>query len=203
MINSGIFGTGTNLNQRLVKNYSELAKLVKHFKGIGLKIVVTSGTYDMLHIGHMEYLEKAKGLGDVLIVGVDSDEKVKARKGPDRPIYPESERVLALAHLRHVDVLFVKHSKDSKHRMLKVIHPDILVISETTNHRKQWVKGMKKLCGKIVCLPPQASTSTSAKIRKLHTGGAMAIAENLIPDIAKLIQGRLNEIINGKRKVAK
>src|SRR5262245_56837292 len=106
-INTGIFGDSTNLKDRYIPNHEKLGKLVQHWKELGLRIVLTSGTWDLFHVGHAEYLEKSKGLGDILIVGVDSDEKVKARKGPHRPVVPEAERVRILSHLRHVDVITV------------------------------------------------------------------------------------------------
>src|SRR5690348_2233677 len=103
-ISAGIFGDGTSLNDRYIPDYKELGALVKLWKQLGLKIVLTSGTYDLFHIGHAEYLEAAKKQGDLLIVGVDSDAKVRQRKGPHRPVVNEEERVRILAHLRHVDV---------------------------------------------------------------------------------------------------
>src|SRR4051812_35926260 len=91
-INAGIFGDGTNLKDRYIPDHKKLGELVKHWKKMGLRIVLTSGTYDLFHVGHAEYLDQAKKLGDLLIVGVDSDAKVKSRKGPHRPVVPEQER---------------------------------------------------------------------------------------------------------------
>src|SRR5258706_6536345 len=91
-VSSGIFSPGSNFKDRYIPDYKTLAKLVSHLRGLGLKIVLVQGTYDMVHIGHARYLEEARRQGDVLIVGVDSDEKVRARKGPTRPVVPASER---------------------------------------------------------------------------------------------------------------
>ena len=84
-----------------------LAELAEHLRGIGLRLVLTSGSFDLVHLGHVKYLAKAKELGDVLIVGVDSDAKIRRRKGEDRPMVPQSERLEMLAHQRPVDVIFL------------------------------------------------------------------------------------------------
>src|SRR5271170_3759395 len=106
--NGGIFSINSNFKDRFVPDYKRLRKLVEHCKGIGLKVVLTQGTYDMVHIGHARYFEEAKKHGDLLVVGVDSDEKVRARKGPERPVVPESERLEMVAHLRPVDIVVLK-----------------------------------------------------------------------------------------------
>lgn len=93
-LNAGIFGDKTSFEDRYIPDHVKLVELVGYWKKLGLKIVLTSGTFDLFHIGHAQYLEKAKEMGDVLIVGVDSDARVKKRKGPERPIVPENERVL-------------------------------------------------------------------------------------------------------------
>src|SRR5690348_2688450 len=102
MYHSGVFASGTNLADRIF-SAAEVVEKVSALRVLKQKIVLTSGTYDIIHIGHANYLEKARAFGDFLIVGVDSDKKVQKRKGPDRPIVPQDERLLMLAHLRHVD----------------------------------------------------------------------------------------------------
>lgn len=194
MIDSGIFSNKTNLKDRLITNYGRLEEIVKHLKGIGLKITLTSGTYDMIHIGHAEYLERAKDCGDILVVGVDSDEKVKKRKGPSRPIVPEKERVSMLAHLRHADVIFLKGPNDEKHQLLKTVQPDVLIVSETSGHEDEKLEEMKKFCGEMKVLPPQATTSTSARIRKLHIEGFESFAKKVFD----FIQEELHKI-NGDK----
>src|SRR5579871_4469856 len=90
-----------NTKGRYIESFSKLEEIVKALRVIGAKIVLTQGTYDFIHIGHFLYLEKARSYGDILIVGVDNDEKVRQRKGPDRPIVSEKERVQMLTHVRH------------------------------------------------------------------------------------------------------
>jgi rfaE bifunctional protein nucleotidyltransferase chain/domain len=199
-INAGIFGDGTNLKDRYISDPKKLASLVKHWKELGLRIVLTSGTYDLFHVGHAEYLEQAKKQGDLLIVGVDSDAKVRERKGPHRPVVPEAERVHILSHLRHVDAITLKPPKSKPNDLIKLIRPDVLVLSKSTKHRKEDIEEKKKYCGKIVLLPPQAETSTSAKVRLLHVSGAGRFAQEVIPRLSAMLEERLT---NSSKELAK
>ena len=192
-ITAGIFGNGTNLDDRYIPDQKKLAVLVKRWKELGLRIVLTSGTYDLFHVGHAEYLERAKHLGDLLIVGVDSDAKVRIRKGPNRPVVPEEERVRILSHLRHVDAITIKLPSEKPNALIKLIRPDILVLSKSTKHKKEDIEEKSKYCGKVVLLPPQAETSTSAKVRLLHVSGAGKFAEEVVPKLSAIIESRLAE----------
>ncbi len=167
-INAGIFGDKASLEHRYIPDHDRLQESVELWRRLGLKIVLTSGTFDLFHIGHAQYLEKAKELGDVLIVGVDSDARVKKRKGPERPIVPEDERVLILSHVRHVDVITLKGVDDGSNHLIKLVQPDVLVVSESTNHAEDEVDEKSQYCGEIVVLEPQAKTSTSAKLRLIQ-----------------------------------
>ncbi len=167
-INTGIFGDATSFEHRYIADHDQLKELVVYWKKLGLKIVLTSGTFDLFHIGHAQYLEKAKSLGDLLIIGVDSDAKVKQRKGPHRPIVPELERVQILSHCRHADVITLKGPNDPKNHLIKIVSPDVLVVSESTKHDTEEVDEKAQYCGQIVVLEPQSETSTSAKLRLIQ-----------------------------------
>jgi rfaE bifunctional protein nucleotidyltransferase chain/domain len=195
-IKAGIFGDGTNIKDRYISDYKKLGQLVKRWKELGLKIVLTSGTWDLFHVGHAEYLERAKGLGDLLIVGVDSDKKVKIRKGPHRPVVPQEERVRILCHLRHVDTVTLKPHDEKANALIKIVRPDVLVMSKSTNHKPEDIKEKKKYVGKIVLLEPQASTSTSAKVRLLHTSGADRFAK----EVANRIPALMDEVMESLGK---
>lgn len=199
-INAGIFGDGTNLADRYIPDQKKLKELAKHWKKLGLKIVLTSGTYDLFHVGHAEYLGKAKQYGDLLIVGVDSDLKVKKRKGPHRPVVPEEERIRILSHVRHVDVITLKRHDDDPNSLIKAISPDVLVVSKSTQHDKKDMLEKAKYCKKVVLLQPQASTSTSAKVRLLHTSGADRFAKELIPKLSSRVEQKL---ISGTNDLSK
>lgn len=178
---------------RVITDYRKMTDLAKHYKSQGLKIVLTQGTFDMIHVGHGRYLKEARAHGDLLIVGVDSDKKVKHRKGPDRPVVPQEERLEMLTHLRYVDLVFLKELTHKKWSLIKAIHPDMLVATKETYTQKD-LKELKKYCGKVVVLEPRATTSTSAKIRLLQIGTAQKLEKKLTPRLLKVIQEVLSEV---------
>ena len=186
-----IISTGSNLEHRFVKNYKDLEKMVKTFKQMGYRVVLTQGVYDLIHEGHAAYLEAAKGLGDVLIVGVDSDELTRKRKGPDRPIVPQEERLKMLVHLRHVDLVTLREAHHDIGYLIRLVRPDVLVVSKsTTDFTFNMAKEYESVCGQVVSLPPQATTTTSARIRNLTIEGA----EKLAKEVSSLTQDFLSKI---------
>lgn len=189
-IKAGIFADGAGFEEKYVKDYDYLSELVTHLRGLNLKIALTSGTFDLLHIGHAEYLKRAKEFANVLVVGVDSDEKVKKRKGPNRPIVSEDERLRVLSHIGHVDILVLKKSDDPKLHLLKTVRPDVLVVSETTGHDDGNIESMKEFCGRIEVLEPQSETSTTAKIRRLHIDGI----GQFIKELNEFMERKLNKL---------
>ncbi len=192
-INTGIFGDTTSFEHRYIPDHKKLRESVGYWKKLGLRIVLTSGTFDLFHIGHAQYLEKAKALGDVLIIGVDSDDRVKKRKGSDRPIVPQDERISIISHMRHADVITLKNVDDPSNHLIKIVEPDILVVSKSTEHEDNEVDEKAKFCGEIVVLEPQSSTSTSAKLRLMHVSGASQFAEELLPEMTRLIEQKLRD----------
>ena len=99
---------------------------VKKWKEEGKKIVFTNGCFDIIHAGHVDYLEKAKSLGDVLIVGLNSDESVRRIKGKDRPVNTQEHRKRVLEALKPVDLVII-FDEDTPERLIKLIKPDVLV----------------------------------------------------------------------------
>lgn len=110
----------------LVLNSVTLEAALNAYRSENKKIVFTNGCFDLLHVGHITYLEEARKLGDVLIVGINTDESVKRLKGPTRPIQSESDRCRILAALKSVDhtILFLE---DTPLNLIKSVNPDILV----------------------------------------------------------------------------
>ncbi len=200
--NGGIFGTSANFKDRFVPDYRRLKELVDHCKGIGLKIVLTQGTYDMVHIGHARYFEEAKKHGDLLVVGVDSDKKVRARKGPDRPLVPQAERLEMVTHLRPVDIVTVKELSMPRWHLIKTVRPDVLIVTQETvkKYGKIKLKEMGKYCGSIKVLEPMATTSTSAKIRRMQLKLAKRFEKTLLPKMADMISTTLLGRPDFKRK---
>ena len=105
---------------------ADAARLVERLRGAGKTVVFTNGVFDLLHPGHLRYLQQARSLGDALIVGVNSDRSVRANKGPDRPITPEAERAEVVAALAAVDAAVV-FDEDTPHALIAALQPDVLV----------------------------------------------------------------------------
>ena len=104
----------------------ELLRIIKNLKTRGKRIVFTNGCFDLLHIGHIRYLEKARTLGDILVVGVNSDSSVRILKGPKRPILPVKERAEILSGLGCVDYITIFNEQDPL-KLITSLHPHVLV----------------------------------------------------------------------------
>lgn len=177
----------------IIASYADLPALVKKYRQEKKSIVLTQGTFDMLHIGHARYLTEAKKHGDVLFVGVDSDKKVRKRKGPDRPVVPEAERVEMLTYLESVDHVVLKTLEEKKWKLINLIKPDVLIATQET-YSPEEVQELEKICGKVVVLEPMATTSTSAKIRRVQIGAAKKMSKTLSTKLIKAIEDALEEL---------
>ena len=104
----------------------DLSNLILKWREENQKIVFTNGCFDLLHLGHVDYLAKAKDLGDRLIIGVNTDSSVKRLKGKNRPLQDENSRLHILAALHSVDAV-VLFDEDTPYELIKKIQPDILV----------------------------------------------------------------------------
>lgn len=102
--------------------------LINHLKSCrsGKKIVFTNGCFDLLHVGHVRYLVEAKSLGDILVVGINSDASVKKLKGPDRPIQSETDRGEILSALAAVDFVTL-FNDETPEKLIERVRPDVLV----------------------------------------------------------------------------
>jgi len=105
---------------------SEIKAIRSKLKAESKKIVFTNGVFDLIHAGHVDYLSKAKNLGDVLIVGLNSDDSVKRIKGDKRPILKQDERAFILSNLKPVDYV-IFFDEDTPEKLISEIIPDILV----------------------------------------------------------------------------
>ncbi|MBN1398968.1 MAG: D-glycero-beta-D-manno-heptose 1-phosphate adenylyltransferase [Bacteroidetes bacterium] len=110
---------------RVVEN-KELAEIRQSLKTGGKKVVFTNGVFDILHRGHVEYLTKARLLGDVLVVGMNADASVRRLKGPERPVVSQDDRAFVLAALAVVDYVCL-FDEDTPYNLIKAVLPDILV----------------------------------------------------------------------------
>ena len=111
------------MNAKIV-GLEELSERSKRLRAAGKKLIATNGCFDLLHVGHIRYLEGAKGLGDLLVVGVNSDEQVRRQKGAGRPFMPERERAEIIASIRAVDFVTI-FTEPTVEQLLLSIRPDI------------------------------------------------------------------------------
>jgi rfaE bifunctional protein nucleotidyltransferase chain/domain len=111
---------------RRVSSHDEAAALVRTVRARAGRAVFTNGVFDILHPGHVRYLQQARALGDALVVAVNSDRSVRRNKGPGRPIVPEHERAEVLLALDPVDAVVI-FDEDTPHAIVTRIQPDVLV----------------------------------------------------------------------------
>lgn len=195
-ISRGIFGNEPNFEQRLITSLEELGEKVEHLrKGFDLKIVLTSGSFDLIHLGHLKYLAEARKLGDLLIVGVDNDAKIRARKGEDRPMVPQAERLEVLAHTRPVDIIYLKNGDDPRWGLIRTVRPDVLVFSEDHGYSEEEMMELNKLCGEIRVLERQATVTSSERIRQMYMG----LGDKLGPRLAEILPDLIEKIVKGDR----
>jgi len=136
----------------------------------GRVVVFTNGCFDLLHSGHVELLEAARALGDILVVGVNSDRSVRRLKGAGRPIVPLTERMELLAAFRAVDCV-VPFSGLTPARLIAALGPDVLV--KGGDYRKVDIVGrelVEKGGGRVVTVPLRRGRSTSLLIRRVLRG---------------------------------
>lgn len=176
-----IIGHGTHEEERVIRDLDTLLWVVEFFKKEGKRIVYTGGVYDLFHIGHALYLEKAKQQGDILIVGVDSDALAGQRKDPTRPIVKLEERISILIRNRAVDIVIVRHENDDPFMLVKKIKPHVLVMSQSTKDTpiEEMRAAYKDDIGELIVFEPQATTSTSARIGQLMQSGASELNEKI------------------------
>lgn len=154
---------------KIVTDYATLAKATEGMRAIGRKIVVTIGSWDLLHIGHVRYLIKAKSHGDFLVVGVDTDRAIKLYKGPLRPVVPQDERSEMLTYQTPVDLVTLVDDVDDtgawQYGLVKAVRPDVFVAVEDSYPESQLAE-LRKYAEQVIVLPRQAkNTSTSRMIQ--------------------------------------
>ncbi|MBI4484547.1 MAG: D-glycero-beta-D-manno-heptose 1-phosphate adenylyltransferase [Acidobacteria bacterium] len=147
---------------------AEAVSLVQRLRGAGKTIVFTNGVFDLLHPGHVRYLQQARALGDVLIVGVNSDRSVRSIKGPGRPLTPEAERAEVLAALACVEAAVI-FDQDTPHEIIAAIQPDILV--KGADWAENAIVGrdvVEARGGRVVRVPVEPGYSTTAIVQKIR-----------------------------------
>lgn len=157
-----------NFREKIVP-WDELAAWRAALRSRGQTLVVTNGCFDLLHPGHVTYLEAARNLGEALLVGLNSDESVRQLKGNDRPVNSESDRAIVLAALASVDGVCLFREKSAT-RFLAAAQPDIYVKGgdytvETMNPEERRLVELGG--GKVVVLPVVPGKSTTALLQKI------------------------------------
>ena len=156
-----------NQDKCIISDYSEIKKIVDAHHALGHKIVCTVGSWDMLHIGHLRYLMKAKEQGDVLIVGVDSDRGIKLYKNELRPIIPQEERMEMLSYQDCVDYVTLIDDIDAngkwQYGLVKSINPDIFVTTDYSYSPEQ-IEAIKTFSSNVLVLPRQAEKTSTTDI---------------------------------------
>jgi D-glycero-beta-D-manno-heptose 1-phosphate adenylyltransferase len=156
------------VENKIASGYKELKEKVLAHKILGRKVVCTIGSWDMLHIGHVRYLNTAKKQGDVLIVGVDTDRGVKLYKGPLRPIIPENERMEMLSYQDCVDYVIPIDDIDKKgnwtYKLIKQIPIDVFVAVDDNSYTFAQLKIIRKYCRRLFMVPRQAKKTSSTDI---------------------------------------
>lgn len=146
-----------------IKSFKEIKKVVKRYKKQNKKVVFTNGCFDLLHRGHVSYLNSAKALGDVLVVGVNSDESVKRLKGQDRPINNQEDRAYLLSALECVDYVVI-FDEDTPYELIERVKPDILV--KGADYKDKEVVG-SDIASETVLIDFVEGKSTSSTIDKI------------------------------------
>jgi D-beta-D-heptose 7-phosphate kinase/D-beta-D-heptose 1-phosphate adenosyltransferase len=150
-----------------IKEKEDLRRIIEDLKAKGRRIVFTNGCFDLLHIGHIRYLEDAKSLGDILVAGVNSDQSIRGLKGNNRPILPQEERTEILSSLGCVDYITVFDEADPL-ELISFLQPHILV--KGGDWAKETIVGrevVERSGGKVVILPFVEGASTSNLIETI------------------------------------
>jgi D-beta-D-heptose 7-phosphate kinase/D-beta-D-heptose 1-phosphate adenosyltransferase len=157
---------------RIIKR-GELQSVIKAARDRGEVIVMTDGCFDLLHAGHVEYLEAAKNLGDKLIVAVNDDAAVRRLKGSDRPINPLEARMAVLTGLQSVDWV-IEFAEDTPLDLVNLVRPDILV--KGGDYQREEIVGydlVSRSGGKIVVLDWKKGVSTTRLLERIRASGQM------------------------------
>jgi rfaE bifunctional protein nucleotidyltransferase chain/domain len=154
------------VNQK-VKDLKALLPILRRSKKQGKRIVFTNGCFDLLHRGHVTYLDRAKSKGDLLVVGINSDRSVRTLKGPERPLVPQADRARVMAGLGSVDYVTI-FDEPTPLSLIQTIQPDILVKGA------DWAKGnivggdfVENRGGKVVTIPLVKGISTTEIIQRI------------------------------------
>ncbi|MBN2282645.1 MAG: D-glycero-beta-D-manno-heptose 1-phosphate adenylyltransferase [Deltaproteobacteria bacterium] len=145
----------------------ELKKRIDRLKEEGKTVVFTNGCFDILHVGHVRYLEEAKKLGDVLVLGLNSDSSVRAIKGPRRPVVPEEDRACVMAALESIDFVTLFDEETPLH-LIETLEPHIIVKGGDWSLERIVGRDLvESRGGRVVVIPEIPGSSTTNIIEKI------------------------------------
>lgn len=152
-----------------IRTKAALLGALAALRGKNKKIVFTNGCFDLLHVGHVRYLARARSLGDALVVGLNADRSVRKLKGPGRPLTPQRERAEILASLAAVDFVTI-FSESTPEKLIRAVKPDILV--KGGDWKKEDIVGsgfVESRGGKAMSLATVPGKSTTRLIKKIKS----------------------------------
>lgn len=156
-----------SVKNKIITSPEDLARKLAIWKFQNKKIVFTNGCFDLLHRGHVEYLSEASTLGDILIIGMNTDASVKVLKGENRPVQDEYSRALILASLAFVD-LVVPFPEETPYRLIESVRPDVLV--KGGDYEVTEIVGydiLKSYGGQVVTISLTHGFSTTSILKKI------------------------------------
>jgi rfaE bifunctional protein nucleotidyltransferase chain/domain len=145
----------------------QLAAILKREIAKGRRVVFTNGVYDLLHAGHVALLQKARALGDVLVLGLNSDSSVRRLKGPKRPIAPQADRIKVVSAIEAVDYVTI-FSEDTPYELISKLRPTILVKGGDYQPNKIVGRDLVKKVVRIPLMKGRSSTNIIQKILKAY-----------------------------------
>ena len=151
-----------------VSSLDEILNQRRRWREEGKTVVFTNGCYDLLHPGHLRLLEEARSLGDILVLGLNSDTSVRRSKGPSRPILPQEERAEIALALAAVDAVTF-FDEDTPRDLIAALLPDILVKGADWSHFVAGREEVEAAGGRVVTLPLQPGYSTTNIVERLLT----------------------------------
>lgn len=191
MARSALHSPTADFEHRLIHSLDDVKVRVRALREDGSRVVLTSGSFDLIHVGHVKYLARAKECGDVLLVGVDSDAKIRRRKGDDRPMVPQEERLEMLAYQRPVDLIYLKHDDDPRWGLIKAAEPDVLVLTAGHSYSDEEREALREFCGRIEIVGRQSDVTTSERIRQMY----MHLGDRLGPRLAQILPDLIDSIL--------
>ena len=164
-----IFGPGSQFDYRFVKTYEETAERVKALRQLNQKIVLTMGTFDILHIGHIEFLEKAKKQGHYLFILLESDESIRKLKGKNRPFNSYEDRAKLLAGLETVNyiILLPEFKNEQYDKLIKSLKPDTIATTKGDPARHHKERQAKMVNAKLIDVIGKISNQSTSRLVKI------------------------------------